>query len=163
MKRLIPLITTAALLLAACDGDSEAKTETRNINPGAVITVSNAAATPAAATAGSNLLLSLGVTAQNPVQAVTIDLASIAGADDTPMHDDGSNGDVTSADGVFSLEYALPASGLSVGTYFLPFQVEDSAGFTYAGSIAFNILNSAPVISATAGTIANADGTRASS
>ena len=41
------------------------------------------------------------------------------------MYDDGTNGDITANDGIYSLVIILPPSGVTLGTYRLEFQAED--------------------------------------
>ena len=87
------------------------------------------AATPASVPFNTATLLTVTVTpATSPAStglAVTADLSSIGGSPVAALFDDGSNGDVTAGDNVFSLSFtplAIP------GTKTLPITVTDARG-----------------------------------
>jgi len=56
---------------------------------------------------------------------VTVDLAAIGGSAVAALFDDGTNGDVTAGDGIYSLSYTLPAAA-AVGVYPLTFTTSDA-------------------------------------
>jgi hypothetical protein len=101
------------------------------------------AAAPASVEAGANSLLSVAVTpGANPVStgiAVTADLGAIGGASPQSFFDDGTNGDVTGGDSVFSFN-ATVASTTTTGNKSLPFTVSDAEFRSSTGSIALAVV-----------------------
>ncbi len=99
---------------------------------------------PPQVSAGELVLATVSVNKCSPVASptwtVTLDLAPIGGSSSTGMHDDGSNGDVTSGDGVFSLTVQTPGS-LTGGAYVLPYSVSDGTQVAM-GSIQLSISGS---------------------
>ena len=85
-----------------------------------------AKATPATVYTGTPTLVTVQVTpASSPVSTgITIqaDLSSIGGSSTQPLYDDGSHGDVTAGDNIFSFSI----SPTTVGTFTLPVSVVDS-------------------------------------
>jgi predicted extracellular nuclease len=97
-------------------------------------------ATPAAATPGDPILLTVAVTRGTPPQpiaSVTVDLAAIGGSPQ-PLFDDGTNGDAVANDLIYSLATNV-AFGTSVGGKSLPFTITDAAARTGTGAIALNV------------------------
>lgn len=96
----------------------------------------------ASAEAGSTVLLTVLVTpGANPASSglvATADLSAIGGASVQPLYDDGTNGDVTAGDNVFSFAYPLP-SGQAPNTYMLPVSVTDTQGRSGSGLIALTV------------------------
>src|SRR5262245_15547165 len=81
---------------------------------------------------GSTLLTVVTTPGTNPTSSgitVTGDLTAIGGSAAQAFFDDGSNGDVTPNDGVFSLQ-ATVSSGTAPGAKSLPFTVSDAQGRT---------------------------------
>ena len=100
---------------------------------------------------------------QNPTStgiAVTANLTSVGGSATAQLFDDGTNGDVTAGDGVFSLSYTVPVD-VTAGAKTINYTVTDAQSRTATGSGTLNItpvinlgtLTSAGIIN-TAGTIA---------
>ncbi len=86
-------------------------------------------ANPAVVNAGDTTLLTVTVTpGTNPTStglAVTADLSAIGGSGAQPFLDDGTNGDVTAGDNVFSFE-ATVAGGTTPGIKALPATITDA-------------------------------------
>src|SRR5262249_43055646 len=66
------------------------------------------------------------------------DLSSIGGAAAQPFFDDGSNGDVTPNDNIFSFQMTV-GGGVASGTKSLPFTVSDALGRTSSAAIAVTV------------------------
>src|SRR5262245_26227149 len=84
------------------------------------------------AAGGSTLLTVVTAPGTNPTSTgitVTGDLTAIGGSAAQAFFDDGSNGDVTPNDGIFSLQ-APVGSGVTPGAKSLPFTVSDAQGRT---------------------------------
>jgi predicted extracellular nuclease len=104
-------------------------------------------ATPSTVTPGDPALLTVAVTPGVPPEAitsVTADLTAIGGAAGQPLFDDGTNGDVMAADGLFSFAVSV-AFATTPGIKSLPFTVTDAAARTGAGAIAL-VVQAPPVI-----------------
>ncbi|MCA3005010.1 MAG: hypothetical protein LW650_10995 [Planctomycetaceae bacterium] len=65
--------------------------------------------------------------------ACRVDLSTVGGSATAQMFDDGTNGDATANDGVFSLRYTIPDS-VSSDTYTLAVSASDGQGRTATGS-----------------------------
>ena len=100
------------------------------------------AANPAAATTGSPVLLTVTVTpGGNPVNTVftvSTDLSSIGGSATQQFFDNGTNGDVTAGDSIFSYSYMVPGA-TAENSYTLPFTVTDGLSRSGNGSIAISV------------------------
>jgi hypothetical protein len=100
--------------------------------------VGNGSATPATAQITTSTLLTVAVTGGlNPAStglAVTGDLSSINGSSTQQFFDNGTNGDVTAGDNIFSYSAVL-AEPLSAGAVSVPFTVTDAQARTGNGSI----------------------------
>jgi len=100
-------------------------------------------ASPASVEAGANSLLTVAVTpGANPVStgiAVAADLGAIGGASPQSFFDDGTNGDVTVGDNVFSFN-ATVAPSTTTGNKSLPFTVSDAQTRSSTGSIALAVV-----------------------
>jgi DNA/RNA endonuclease G (NUC1) len=105
------------------------------------------AANPTSVAAGGNVLLTATVTpGANPTSTgitVTGDLASIGGSASQPFFDNGSNGDVTANDGVFSYRATVPnnAAGGSKTVLVTATDAEVRSG---SAQIAFTVATSTP-------------------
>jgi len=92
---------------------------------------------------GASVLLTVDTTpgASPPSTGITVsaDLAQIGGSSAQPFFDDGTNGDVTAADGTFSFLTSVDEDTPS-GRYALPFTVADAEGRSSAGSIALTVV-----------------------
>lgn len=99
-------------------------------------------ANPSTLLAGGSTLLTATVTpASIPTSTgigVTADLSSIGGLATQQFYDDGTNGDVTAGDNVFSFQ-AVVANGTAPGTKSLPVQASDAQGRTASASIMLTV------------------------
>lgn len=100
------------------------------------------AATPSITSAGGTSLLTVTVTpGTNPPSTglgVTADLTSIGGAVSQVLYNDGTNGDVTAGDNVFSY-FATVNAATTPGSKTLPFAVTDAQSRSGTGSIALTV------------------------
>jgi len=84
--------------------------------------------TPAAVEQGCNTLVTVQVTpGSSPASTgttVLADLSAVGGVSGTQLFDDGTNGDVTANDNIFSLLVTVPG-GHQPGSYRIPFVIED--------------------------------------
>jgi predicted extracellular nuclease len=98
----------------------------------------NGAASPSTVTPGGSSLLSVNVLpGANPPStnlAVTANLTAIGGSATQQLFDDGTNGDDTAGDNIFSYQAAVSA-GTSLGMKSLPFSITDGEARTGSGSI----------------------------
>jgi predicted extracellular nuclease len=105
------------------------------------------AAAPSTVIAGNTTLLTVTVTpGTNPTStglAVVADLTPIGGSATQSLFDDGSNGDATGGDNVFSYN-ATVAVATSAGAKTLPFTVSDAQARSGTGSIALTVLVPTP-------------------
>jgi peptidyl-prolyl cis-trans isomerase A (cyclophilin A) len=116
-----------------------------NINSMSVIEstlTSTGTATPASVQTGASVLFTVTVTpGTNPVStgiAVTADLSSIGGSATQTFFDDGTNGDVTSGDNVFSYLATVP-TGVTSGTASINVSVSDAISRTGTTSLALTV------------------------
>jgi len=100
-------------------------------------------AVPSAPEAGRSVLLRVGVSpGQNPAStgvSVTANLASLGGSGTQAFFDDGTNGDVTPGDLVFSYAHSI-SSSQGLGLYQVPFAVADEQARSTNGTIEFNVI-----------------------
>jgi predicted extracellular nuclease len=100
------------------------------------------AANPASVSAGDMSLLTVATTqGTNPSSAITsvvADLSTIGGASSQALFDDGSNGDATAGDGVYSFS-ATVAAGTASGAKTLPVTITDALARTGSASIALSV------------------------
>ena len=105
-------------------------------------------ANPASVTAGRSTLLTARVTpGTNPPStgiAVTADLTAIGGPAAQPLFDDGTNGDATAGDNVFSYLATVGAS-TPAGAKTLPVTIGDAQGRTSTTSISVAVLAIVPI------------------
>jgi len=101
-----------------------------------------AAANPASVPAGGNTLLTVAVTpGANPPStglAVAANLTAIGGPNPTPLFDDGTNGDVTAGDLVFSLAVTV-APGTPSGPRVVNFVISDAQNRTSPASTIISV------------------------
>ena len=101
-----------------------------------------ASAAPSVVARGTSSLLTVVVkpaaTPPSTGLAVTGDLSSIGGSAAQPFFDDGTNGDVTAGDNVFSYRVTVPASA-AVGAWSLPLAIRDAEGRTGSTSLALAV------------------------
>ena len=103
--------------------------------------------TPANPVAGTTVLLKVAVTpGANPTttnHTVAVNLSGLTGGSATQtFYDDGTNGDVTAGDNVFSYSFAIDA-GQADGTYPLAFTIGDAQGRPGSGSFNVNVVGAA--------------------
>ncbi|HEV7949844.1 MAG TPA: lamin tail domain-containing protein, partial [Glaciihabitans sp.] len=100
------------------------------------------AANPNSVDAGNSSLLTVTVTpGANPTSTglgVSADLGSIGGSSSQPFFDDGSNGDVTPGNNVFSYS-ATVTVGTTPGVKSLPFAITDAQARSGSGSISLSV------------------------
>ena len=100
------------------------------------------AANPASVGAGGTTLLTVATTqGTNPssaISSVVTDLSAIGGSSTQAFFDDGSNGDTTAGDGVYSFS-ATVATDTSSGAKSLPVTITDALARTGSGSIALSV------------------------
>lgn len=136
-----PGVKTVDLVVADAQGRSATPSTTLTVrtptNPSVV-----AIATPASVVIGAQALLTATVTpGTNPTSTgvvVTVDLTSIGGSATQGLVDDGSNGDVTAGDLIFSF-LAPVAPATPVGNKTLPVSVADALSRTASASIALAV------------------------
>lgn len=108
--------------------------------PGSTISASGSA-NPATANAGSSTLLTVAVTpATNPPSTglqVTADLSAVGGYSSQPFYDDGTHGDVTANDSVYS--YSLTLGSSVSGSFTLGAHVQDAQARTANTNIALTV------------------------
>ncbi len=100
------------------------------------------AASPASVVVGSNVLLTVAVTpGGNPASSsvtVTGDLSGLGGSAAQQFFDNGTNGDVTANDNVFSYSYLIPATA-SEGGANVGFTVTDNLARSSSGTITIGL------------------------
>jgi endonuclease G len=75
--------------------------------------------------------------------SVVADLTSVGGSPNQQFFDDGTNGDTTAGDNIFSFRYTLPSSS-SGGQRFIPVSVSDAQGRSASLNISLNISVASP-------------------
>ncbi len=99
------------------------------------------AANPSSGPAGTPTLLTVTVTPgtgpTSPIVSVSASLAAIGGASSQTFFDDGTNGDATPNDNVFSFQATVGA--VSGGAKSLPFTITDALSRTGSGSIGYTV------------------------
>ena len=116
-----------------------------NINSMTVVETtltSTGTVTPASVPSGTSALFTVTVTpGTNPAStgiAVTADLSSIGGSAAQTLFDDGTNGDLTAGDNVFSFLAPVPGTTAS-GALSIPFSVSDAISRTGTTSVALTV------------------------
>ncbi|MFO0832871.1 MAG: choice-of-anchor X domain-containing protein [Phycisphaerales bacterium] len=115
--------------------------------------IGSSAATPSAANncgTGTSLLTVTVTPGQNPVSlthTVTADLSAIGGSGSQTFYDNGSNGDVTANDNVFSYN-ATVAAGTLAGAVSMPYTIQETSPQTRSatGNIALTVTECPPSI-----------------
>jgi uncharacterized protein YdeI (BOF family) len=74
------------------------------------------------------------------VSSVSIDLSELDGDDIQAMYDDGTSGDVTSSDGIYSFKTTIPLS-TPPENYNLAITVQDLAGNETTGNLTLDVIN----------------------
>jgi predicted extracellular nuclease len=102
------------------------------------------AATPGAVVAGDPTKLTVAVTpGANPAStgiSVTANLGAIGGSTTQPFFDNGTNGDMTAGDNVFSFDATVP-SGTATGAKSLPVTITDAQSRSGSASISLTVLS----------------------
>ena len=92
--------------------------------------LSEAAAEPDTARAGDDVLFTVRVTdAGGGIGDVTANLSAIGGDAETPLTDDGTGGDVTASDGIYSALHKI-SDEVAGGVYSIAFTARDASNFT---------------------------------
>ena len=112
---------------------------------GDTVLSASAAANPNPVTAGATTLLTVTVRpASNPIStgiAVVGDLSSIGGSSAQTFRDDGTNGDATAGDNIFSYQASIAATA-ATGSRALSFTVSDAQQRSAQFSFTLNVNNS---------------------
>jgi hypothetical protein len=129
--------TTNAQALAIDDISITAVNSTSPTNP-----AGTGAASPASVQASTATLLTVTVTpGTNPAStglSVTADLTAIGGGASQQFFDDGTHGDVTAGDNIFSFSATVPAN-TTVGAKTLPVSISDAQSRSGSASIALTV------------------------
>jgi len=97
------------------------------------------AATPNDLFAGDSVLLTVTATpGASPIASVVADLTAIGGSSTQAFYDDGTNGDVTGGNNVFSVAVTV-APGTALGAKSLPVTITDTQGRIGTTSIALTV------------------------
>ncbi len=127
--------------------DAQGRTATTNIEftvlaPGTLSGTGIAAPSAVAAGQSTVVLLMVSVNpANNPPSTgivVTVDLSSIGGSATQQFYDDGTNGDQTANDGIYTLATRIPAD-VALGTKSLPVTITDGQSRTASTTIQLDI------------------------
>lgn len=116
---------------------------TPNVCSGGGTTIfASGAANPNAVLPGGATLLTVSVspatTPPSTFLTVVANLTQIGGASSQMFFDNGTNGDVTPGDNIFSFQYTIPAA-TTAGPKFLPFVVADAEGRTATSAITLSV------------------------
>lgn len=142
---------------SACQDTDNNSNDFANTNPAAP---RNAASPANVCAGGGTTIFASGAASPNPVLpggttvlAVTVspattppstgitvsgNLTNIGGAANQPFFDNGTNGDQTAGDNIFSFQYTIPANA-TAGSRVIPFSVNDAQGRTASSSINLTI------------------------
>jgi len=133
--------------IADAEGRSGATTISLTVNAVTTSPSGVGAANPASLLAGESTLLTVAVTpGTGPLStgiAVTADLTPIGGLLGQAFYDNGTNGDVTPADNIFSFS-ATVAAGTPAGAKSLPVGIADAQARTGSTSIALTVQSPDP-------------------
>ncbi|MCR4317374.1 MAG: FG-GAP-like repeat-containing protein [Planctomycetes bacterium] len=97
------------------------------------------------------LNVQVDTTAYADITSVAVDFSAISGSSAQALFDDGTNGDASPGDGVYTYERTTTAGSEDGNTYFLSVRLIDDAGNVYgftADDVALDVDNVAPVVSA---------------
>jgi hypothetical protein len=146
-----PAAPTGPVVLTVTATDSNALTATADINltvdPNNPPTISNGAISRDPVPPGGRVLFTVDASdIDGNLVSVTADLTAVGGGASAAMYDNGSNGDVTSSDGTYSLETLVSTSATGTGVS-VTFTATDVALATDNTSITFDIgTNEAPLM-----------------
>ncbi|MEO7431922.1 MAG: choice-of-anchor X domain-containing protein [Dokdonella sp.] len=137
--------TPGSHLIGLTISDAQARsgfaTLTLDVLASTALTATGAATPATLAITESTLLTVTTVAGANPPSsgvAVTADLSAIGGAASTTLFDDGTHGDATAGDGVFSLQTTVPLGTLP-GTKVIPATVTDAQSRSASVVIALTV------------------------
>jgi endonuclease G len=121
---------------------------TPNVCSGGGTTIfASGAANPNTVLPGGSTLFTVAVspatTPPSTFLTVVANLAAVGGASSQNFFDDGTNGDVTAGDNIFSFQYTVPTT-VNGGSKIIPFVVADAQGRTANSSISLNV--SVPIV-----------------
>ncbi len=141
-----PLVQVRVITTDAAGVDEWVGIDDISVNGSIVVLPTNpsgvGAANPSSVVAGNATLLTVNVTpGANPPStglAVTADLTSIGGVNPQTFYDDGSNGDVSPGDNIFSYAATVPIS-TTPGAKSLPFTITDAQVRSGGGSISLTV------------------------
>lgn len=139
-----PLVQLRIMTTNAAGNDEWVGIDDINITVGGTLPLSaNGAANPNSVQPGNNTLLTVSVVpASNPASTgitVTGNLTSIGGSAAQTFFDNGTNGDVTAGDNVFSFQYTIPQA-TSGGLRTLPVNVADAQSRTASTNISLTVV-----------------------
>lgn len=139
-------------LAPSCDqGCTVAGSTTQTFSVGVAPSLSGAAFSNAILNNASNSA-TLTVTASDPsgisdIASVKVDLASIGGANNISLYDDGAHGDTAAGDGIWGAT-GITTSTASAGSYTITLTVTDSGGNTGTTTANLNVQSSgSPIVS----------------
>jgi hypothetical protein len=102
-------------------------------------------ATPSTLYSGSSTLLTVTATkGASSTLNVTVDTSALGGSSTQVLYDDGTHGDVTAGDGIYSYSLAVP-TGQTASTYMLNFTATDTDGRT--GTASTSLVVQTPIAS----------------
>ncbi|HYE60667.1 MAG TPA: lectin-like protein [Phycisphaerales bacterium] len=130
--------------------DAQSRTASGNII--FTMTLPSGTITPNPVRAGDPAVATMTLPNNGNIAGVTLDLAQVGGTSQA-LNDSGVNGDVTAADGVWSVAFTMPTAAAG-GTYNLPLTVTDVSSNSATGSASVRVI-AAPGNAADLGTLAN--------
>ncbi|MHC5079497.1 MAG: choice-of-anchor X domain-containing protein [Planctomycetota bacterium] len=99
-----------------------------------------------------DVLFTVTATDDTGLTSVEVDISAINGAANQAMFDDGSNGDATASDNVYSFQYTLPAA-CPTGTFQIPISATDTDTETVTTMVTLTVnANTPPVLNSPAAT-----------
>ncbi len=139
--------TAGAKTLPVMVMDGQARTASGSIaltiSVGTTGPVAAGTATPSSVLPGGQTLIAVTITpGTNPASTgitATVDLSGLGGSATQALFDDGSNGDATASDGVYSFRVTV-AGGISAGSKSLPIAVADAQARTGSTSVTVTVL-----------------------
>jgi endonuclease G len=149
--------TSQARQNVACQDTDNNAGDFLNINPSMP---RNSATTPNVCSGGGNSIFASGAANPNPVLpggttlftvsvspattppstflTVAANLTQVGGASSQPFFDNGTNGDVTPGDNIFSFQYTIPTT-IGAGAKIIPFVAADAEGRAASSVITLNV------------------------
>lgn len=138
-----PLVQLRIITSDAVGSDEWIGIDDIQITPNGTLPLSaSGSANPTLADAGSSVLMTVSVNpGTNPISSgltVSADLTSVGGSATQVFFDNGTNGDMTAGDNVFSYSYLLPSDQVG-GARSIPTSVSDAQGRTASPSVNFTV------------------------